>query len=610
MTDQSELIMETESDALSVEEVDQDPDWTDEDALSKPFNLRRGIQILNLDNVPASSSVDFKPNEMPSEDLATIRDPTNHFWEYLKQITPVHYKWGKKMELDEVMEFSEDIEEPVTRIPKSLVGTAMKIFKDITMYCGDAPRGMGGSKGSGMDDILSSFLGSICMQTAKFRDEAFVQLVKQLRNNPSDESQKNAWAMLACLASCCSPSREFLNPLMNWLLNIIESHNQSLYKTMGKCVLAKVYNAYKLRVRRTFQLTQDEAKCIVNCKKTRVVVHLMNGTYMQCYVESWESFEDLKTEVMNRLGLPNEKRNIFGFQEVVEKKDCYEERYLDDFFSCTEILGFWNSYRRSRSDLKDFKLYFNLRASPLINADEQVIPYQYLSFLNDFKRGKITATNSDIINCIALSMQADLEDCPEKNGHLNRVVMNYVPVTRKNEGEAYWAGEVMKSYKEKAGKSRESCIAAWFETAVDFTSYGATQFTGTYERCSDADNHDENIPGSEEGSEDRCIFLVKHNSLQILSNESRQVQVDMDLSEISNWGCSKDQFVYSTGETHSRVKEYFKCPAAPQLCWLLNIYAHQKAELEPDWTSILLLKHIHLDKKKRNVSTFSKVSDL
>jgi len=93
-------------------------------------------------------------------------------------------------------------------------------------------------------------------------------------------------------------------------------------------------------------------------------VHLMNGTYLQCYMESWETFEDLKTEVMTRLGLDNEKRNIFGFQEVVEKKDCYEERYLDDFFSCTEILGFWNSYRKSRSDLRDFKLYFNLRASP------------------------------------------------------------------------------------------------------------------------------------------------------------------------------------------------------------------------------------------------------
>jgi len=98
---------------------------------------------------------------------------------------------------------------------------------------------------------------------------------------------------------------------------------------------------------------------------------------------------------------------MFGFLEVIEKKESYEERYLDEFFSCPEILGFWNQYRKSRSDLKDFKLYFTLRASPKVNEDESVTHWQYLAYLNDFKRGKVNATNTDIINCIALSMQAD-----------------------------------------------------------------------------------------------------------------------------------------------------------------------------------------------------------
>jgi len=507
MANEDSIIMDTESDALSVEEVDQDPDWTDVDAFEKAFNLRRGIQLLSIENAPESTAVEFNPSNIDSDDLANIKDTIfSGFWEYLNTITPIHYKWGKKLSLDEIMLHSEDMEEPITRIPKSLVGTAMKTFKDILMYCGDTPRGMGVSKGSGMDDILSSFLGSVCLQTAKFRDEVFVQLVKQLRNNPSDESQKNAWGMFACLASCCSPSREFLNPLCNWLVGIIENHDQSLYKTMGKYVLAKVYKAYNLKVRRTFQLTQDESRCCLSLKKSRIIIHLMNGTYLQLYVESWETFEDLKISVMERLGLPMEKANIFGFIEVIEKKDCFEERFMDEFFSCTEILGFWNSYRRSRSDLKDFKLYFTTKASPKVNEDEVVAPYQYLALLNDFKRGKISATNSDIINCIALSMQADIGDCPDKNGHLNRVVMQYVPVTRKNEGEPYWSGEVMAAYKGMKGKSRSECITAWFETAVDFTAYGATQFTGTFERCSDIDNHDENIPGSEEDNTDICIF--------------------------------------------------------------------------------------------------------
>ena len=120
--------------------------------------------------------------------------------------------------------------------------------------------------------------------------------------------------------------------------------------------------------------------------------------------------------------------------------------------------------------------------------------------------------------------------------------------------------KVIAAYKELAGQSRDDCMTAWFEKAADYTSFGATQFTGKFLRCSDEDNHDENIPGEED-----CIFLVKHQTFQVLAGETRQVAVDMDLNEISNWGCSKDIFVYSIGEAHSRVKEYFKCPAVRKI---------------------------------------------
>jgi len=115
----------------------------------------------------------------------------------------------------------------------------MKTFRDITMYCGDVPTAMP------VEDVLSSFLASVCLQPAKFRDEVFIQLIKQLRQNEGDQSGKAAWQMLSCLASCCSPSKDFLNPLMNWLHSISDNHQISSYKTSAKYVLAKVYYGYK-----------------------------------------------------------------------------------------------------------------------------------------------------------------------------------------------------------------------------------------------------------------------------------------------------------------------------------------------------------------------------
>lgn len=291
--------------------------------------------------------------------------------------------------------------------------------------------------------------------------------------------------------------------------------------------------------------------------------------------------------------------------EVIERKLVFEERYIDEFYSCTEIMGFWNSYKIAKPDVRDTKLYFTLRVFPKIGKFPALNDWQYVIMMNDLKRNKHDdATNTDLHKCVAASMQMAYGDCPEKSGPMNALVMNHIPSARKSEGEQYWIDSVMKAYGKLAGKSREDLLSLFFKTGEDWHAYNGTQFTGRWTRCSDEDNHNDQLP-----EDDHVVFVIKQDSLEIHNPATNQVCIDMDLNEVSNWGCSKDQFVYSTGESHSRVKEYFKCPTANQICWLLNIYAHEYVEQTPDYTSTLLLNHVHLDKKKRHISVFSKVSD-
>lgn len=598
--------LESDDDNVSMEETEAEPEWDDSNIVTQAFNIKRQLVKLNVEKAEVSTAEDFDISLMEAQDLAMIKDNlSTGFWDYLQGIVPIHYKWGKKLTNDEIMSHTLDIEEPISRIPKSMAGSAVKIFRDVLDYAEGQEPSMGQGPKPLKDDHLKSFLDAVSMQHAKFRDEAFLQLIKQLRNNNGDESVKSVWNMFAALASSCSPSKEFLNPMMWWLVNNIENANSSIDKHMSKYVLAKIYYGYKLRVRRSFPITADEIRTCKEMKKTRVVVHLPNGAYMQCWVDSWETFGDLKKACLARLGIDEAHLEIFGFMECVEKRNCYEERYLDDFFSCTELQGFWAQYKKSRSDLREFKLYLTLRANKICQEDASLSAIQWMIMQNDFKRGKLNPTNPDIITCVSLSMQADLGDCPEKPNMLKKTVMNYIPINRESEGEEMWFREVIEAYKQLAGKGRDECMAAWFEKAADYAAFGSTQFTGRYLRCSDDDNHNQDIPQEED-----CIFLIKHTIFQVLDSSTKSIQIDMDLNEISNWGCSKDIFVYSIGEAHSRVKEYFKCPAAPQLCWLLNVYANQYAGNEPDFRSLLLQHHIHLEKKKRNVSTFSKVSDV
>lgn len=239
---------------------------------------------------------------------------------------------------------------------------------------------------------------------------------------------------------------------MNYLIGIIEHHQTSLYVTWAKYVLAKVYNGYQMKVRRTFQCTPEEISHITKMKLSRYIVHLQNGTYYTLYNETYATYADLKTQTLEKLQIPECFHRNLGFLEVVEKKHTYEERYLEDFNSAAETLGFWRLYKKSRTDISDIKLYFTFRIPLKMGETGPLIPLQYMQFCNDFKRGKHEASNSEIIECIAAMMQGDLGDCSIKTGQVETKVHTYVPVNRTAEGDKYWSKKVfIKNFELKKG---------------------------------------------------------------------------------------------------------------------------------------------------------------
>merc|ERR1719424_2561140 len=66
---------------------------------------------------------------------------------------------------------------------------ALKIFKNILGYMGD--------KKMGYPDQLAIEILNWAMANPVLRDEAFLQLMKQLSNNPEAESRKKGWHLMA-----------------------------------------------------------------------------------------------------------------------------------------------------------------------------------------------------------------------------------------------------------------------------------------------------------------------------------------------------------------------------------------------------------------------------
>lgn len=63
------------------------------------------------------------------------------------------------------------------------------------------------------------------------KDEAYLQVIKQITNNPNDESKEKGWNFFAVMASVYPPSMELYYCLIKYLLSIIDGNDENLQKS-------------------------------------------------------------------------------------------------------------------------------------------------------------------------------------------------------------------------------------------------------------------------------------------------------------------------------------------------------------------------------------------
>ncbi|KAJ6231549.1 rho gtpase activation protein [Anaeramoeba flamelloides] len=135
------------------------------------------------------------------------------------------------------MSYQKDpIETSLIKLPKaSHCKTAIKIFKNLLVYMGDL-----NSKSVSEENAITSILKT-GINTPELRDEIYVQVLKQLTNNPNGESEINGWCASCLLAHSFIPTRN--------LQTFVEDYFQK-YSRNGKNKKIKKYARYSFRTLR------------------------------------------------------------------------------------------------------------------------------------------------------------------------------------------------------------------------------------------------------------------------------------------------------------------------------------------------------------------------
>ncbi|CAN0507146.1 unnamed protein product, partial [Laminaria digitata] len=98
----------------------------------------------------------------------------------------------------------------LTEMPKDLVKDAVTVRKSLLGYMGD--------KQMSFPETLAQNILMKGLDKPKIRDEVYLQIMKQLTNNPKPDSTAKGWQVMCMGCSTFLPSMDFENYLLNFIL--------------------------------------------------------------------------------------------------------------------------------------------------------------------------------------------------------------------------------------------------------------------------------------------------------------------------------------------------------------------------------------------------------
>ena len=120
---------------------------------------------------------------------------------------------------ENIMKYSdESISSPLTRLPSQLHSTATRIYEELMCYMMDKATKKKPS------DHTKTHLKIVLNATEDLKDEAYVQVLKQISNHPDINKTFRGWNFLAILSSSFPPSSELYYSLLNYFIHEIKNN--------------------------------------------------------------------------------------------------------------------------------------------------------------------------------------------------------------------------------------------------------------------------------------------------------------------------------------------------------------------------------------------------
>ena len=452
----------------------------------------------------------------------------------------------KRMTVENILKFQKkEITEPLLRMETEDDAEASKqMFRNMLSYMGD--------RKSSKSPILHAkkYVKIVLIGNQILRDEAYLQIYKQLHDNNKYASLMRGWKLMAIMASCFIPkNNDIYNIILNYLFFEMQNEKEAQIINHIKYIFVRMI---RIKGKERHHVPSDEElNSIEKLIPIELPVKFFTGNQTLIKVESYTTIRELKIELMNKLDFNIQRAIYYSIYEICEKKSGTEERFIDDAEKVCDILSVWNNEIdaiKKKGETCKFHLYLKLLIYyPFEREDIDTLSVVYYQTVYDVISGKHPVDENKIIELAAYQLVVEFDDDDDKTEKkLNENLHKYIPANKFNLIPVQdWKEKVFEQYKKINDKDKNDCKWEYLQLLKDLPTYQMQQFNARFNEQKSGTNEDV-IPSE-------CIIGLCPEGIKILDREHNEI-VFYRYETIMNWGISKNQLIICISTSMNEIK--------------------------------------------------------
>lgn len=488
----------------------------------------------------------------------------------------------RRLTVEQIMTWQKkELSNPLLQMKETEEMFSLQMFRNLLSYTADRK-----SSKMSLFHVLK-YLKLTIHSEQILKDEAYLQVLKQMRGNANKESLMKCWKFLAILSSCYVPSDDIYYLVLNMLFTEIKNNNDKAVVNHANFIflrLIKTKQSPKQRIP-----SPKEIERIEYLKQIDIIVYTFSGNYFDLKIESYTTFGELKTLLLTKMDFNVNEAIYYLFSEITIGEDETKERYVDDYEKVCDILSYWEQdkiYAKKHNQTLELKLYLRkIIFTPFDENDGEMIAFLYYQNVFDVHSGKYYFEENEIIALASLQL---LNACETNRDaayqQLKNHLKDYIPIHKLNsKSNIQWIEAIMTFYSAISAYSNRKAKINYINELKQFAQYQTHLFTARFNVQKSVNNTD-NIT-------EECFIGIKPNGIVIFDSERNQLFF-YAYESIINWGVSRDQLILSISTLDNDIKRLsFTTLQTTIIQAIIEIYCHLIALTPLDKIHEILAKY-------------------